>query len=174
MRSASLPQLPGGLPSTNVRRVPRKPSISDTFRHRLAPATPVDHSWATPEPKRASPVWNSLEEQPRTWTPCGELHAWTSPGPRAWLKERLLEAEDTGSDALDALSAYVMRKHNPNMGLSSLIAHVKHNIRGHQHSLPISQLLEPLEEVINLPINLADFWMYSLISLDSIESRTVH
>ena len=44
MRSASLPQLPGGLPSTNARRVPRKPSISDTFRHRLAPATPVDLS----------------------------------------------------------------------------------------------------------------------------------
>ena len=112
MRSASLPQLPGGLPSSNIRRVPRKPSISDTFRHRLAPVTPVDHSWATPEPKRASPVWNSLEAQPRTWTPCGELHAWTTPGPRAWLKERLLESEDTGSDALVALSAYVMRKHS--------------------------------------------------------------
>ena len=57
-------------------------------------------------------MWNSLEAQPRTWTPCGELHAWTTPGPCAWLKERLLESEDTGSDALDALSAYVMRKHS--------------------------------------------------------------
>ena len=108
-RSASLPQLPGGLPSTSVRRLPRKPSISDTFRHRLAPATPVDHSWATAAPARTPPVWDSLEDQPRTWTPCGELHAWTTPGPRAWLKERLLESEDMGTDAL---SLYVMRKHS--------------------------------------------------------------
>ena len=108
-RSASLPQLPGGLPSTTIRRLPRKPSISDTFRHRLAPATPVDHSWATAEPVRTPPVWSSLEDQPRRWTPCGELHAWTTPGPRAWLKERLLEAEDTGTDGL---SLYVMRKHS--------------------------------------------------------------
>ena len=106
---ASLPQLPGGLPSTSSRRLPRKPSISDTFRHRLAPATPVDHSWAVAEPKRTPPVWSSLEDQPRTWTPCGELHAWTTPGPRAWLKEKLLEAEDTGTDVL---SLYVMRKHS--------------------------------------------------------------
>lgn len=70
--------------------------------------------------------------------------------------------------------AYSLRKHNPEMGLGSLIVHVKNNIRGLQHTMSVPQLVEPLEEVIKLPINLADFWMYSLISLDSIESRVVH
>jgi|GEM_PF-2232836 len=131
-------------------------------------------------PQQASQAWRGIIVQARGLFHLQEWSKATVLYGNAFEISELLLSSNPSQYSVDrylrsALEyAYVMRKHNPNMGLSSLIAHVKHNIRGHQHSLPISQLLEPLEEVINLPINLADFWMYSLISLDSIESRTVH
>jgi hypothetical protein len=42
------------------------------------------------------------------------------------------------------------------------------------HSMALPQLMQPLEEVSKMPINLVDFWMLSLLSLDSIESRILH
>jgi hypothetical protein len=70
--------------------------------------------------------------------------------------------------------AYSLRKHDAKMNLGSLIVHVKNHIRGIQHTMAVPLLLEPLEEVIKLPLNLADYWMQSLLSLDTIESRVLH
>lgn len=43
-----------------------------------------------------------------------------------------------------------------------------------QHSMPLTQLIQAINEVINLPIHLADHWMQALLSLNSIEARALH
>ena len=87
---------PPGMPASveylrryGVGSVPQLPAHRQPRRRLTVPLLP-----ATPAPAAADPL-------PRTLLP--------SLGPRAWRKERLLEAEDSGTDAL---SVYVMRKHS--------------------------------------------------------------
>ncbi|MGR6873551.1 hypothetical protein ACU6U9_14870 [Pseudomonas sp. HK3] len=70
--------------------------------------------------------------------------------------------------------AYALRKEEANVNLYSLVQYVENNIQGIKHRLSVSLLLQPLEDVISMPINVADFWMVSLLSLDHIESRVLH
>ena len=70
--------------------------------------------------------------------------------------------------------AYALRKEQASVNFHLLVCHVENHIQGIKHTLSVPMLIKPLEEVILMPINLADFWMVSLLSLDHIESRVLH
>ncbi len=70
--------------------------------------------------------------------------------------------------------AYAARKSQVTSNLNTLISHVQRTVESIQHSVPLTQLIQPIDEVINLPIHLADHWMQALLSLDSIEERVLH
>ena len=70
--------------------------------------------------------------------------------------------------------AYVLRKNETQSNLNVLIQHVKNKIESIKHSMAVPLLIKPIDEVINLPIHLADYWMQSLLSLDSIDQRVLH
>jgi len=70
--------------------------------------------------------------------------------------------------------AYALRKNKVVTNLNPLIPHIKNNIRNIKHSMAMEFLIQPVEEVINLPIHLSDHWMKSLLSLDSLDHRILH
>ena len=70
--------------------------------------------------------------------------------------------------------AYCLRKDNARIDLESFIFHVKNHVDSTQHAMGIAMLIQPLQDVVNLPIHVTDFWMKSLLSLDSIDSRVLH
>ena len=70
--------------------------------------------------------------------------------------------------------AYALRKEQASVNFHLLVCHVENHIQDIKHTLSVPMLMKPLEEVIHMPINLADFWMVSLLSLDHIESRVLH
>jgi hypothetical protein len=70
--------------------------------------------------------------------------------------------------------AYSLRKGREDADLDAFVVHVKGNVETIKHTMAISMLMQPLEEVIKLPIDVADFWMKSLLSLDYIEARVLH
>ena len=70
--------------------------------------------------------------------------------------------------------AYCLRKDNERINLESFIYHVKNHIKTTKHAMGIAMHMQPLQDVVNLPIHVADFWMKSLLSLDSIDCRVLH
>ncbi len=70
--------------------------------------------------------------------------------------------------------AYALRKNQTDTNLNALIPHITENIQNIKHSMAMSFLIQPVEEVINLPIHLSDHWMQSLLSLDSLDHRVLH
>ncbi len=70
--------------------------------------------------------------------------------------------------------AYVLRKSQTPCNLESFPLHVKKQLSLLKTEQPISHLMQPIEEVIDLPLHMADFWLRELLSLDSIESRIYH
>ena len=70
--------------------------------------------------------------------------------------------------------AYVLRKNKTKSNLTTLISHVEKNINHIKHTMAVPMLMQPIDEVINLPIHLSDHWMQSLLSLDSVELRILH
>ena len=70
--------------------------------------------------------------------------------------------------------AYALRKNHTDSNLNALIPHVKSHIKHVKHSMTTEYLIQPVEEVINLPIHLSDHWMQSLLSLDHLDHRVLH
>ncbi len=70
--------------------------------------------------------------------------------------------------------AYAMRKSQTPCNLESFLRHVKKQIALTKTTTDLSYLIQPIEEVINLPIHMADHWLTALLSLDAIEHRVLH
>lgn len=70
--------------------------------------------------------------------------------------------------------AYVLRKSQTPCNLEAFLPHVKKQLVQTKSSVNLSYLIQPIEEVIQLPIHMADHWLTALLSLDSIEHRVLH
>jgi hypothetical protein len=134
----------------------------------------------TNNPQHAARAWKNIIEQARELFHMKEWERATIIYGNAFEISELLLTSDPTQYSVDrylrsALEfVYALRKKNTKVNLAALIFHVETSIKGISHSMATPQLMQPLEEVINLPINLVDFWMLSLLSLESIESRVLH
>jgi hypothetical protein len=70
--------------------------------------------------------------------------------------------------------AYVLRKSQTPCNLNAFLPHVKKHLSLLNSPQPLSHLLQPINEVVTLPIHMADFWLRELLSLDNIEQRILH
>ncbi len=70
--------------------------------------------------------------------------------------------------------AYVLRKNQSPCNLKAFPPHVKKQLSLLNTEQPISHLMQPIEEVIDLPLHMADFWLRELLSLDSINQQVLH
>lgn len=131
-------------------------------------------------PKQATHAWKVIIDQARQlfhtqdWENASRVY-----GNAFEISELLLVSERTAFSVdrylRSALEyAYVLRKEGAGVDLSALISHVSQNIKNVKHTLSLELLVKPLEDVIRMPMHLADFWMLSLLSLDHIESRVLH
>jgi len=70
--------------------------------------------------------------------------------------------------------AYALRKSQTPCNLEAFLPHVKKQMALTKTRDDLSYLIQPIEEVINLPIHMADHWLTALLSLDAIEHRVLH
>ncbi len=70
--------------------------------------------------------------------------------------------------------AYALRKSQTPCNLEAFLPHVKKQMALTKTCDNLSYLIQPIEEVINLPIHMADHWLTALLSLDAIEHRVLH
>jgi hypothetical protein len=131
-------------------------------------------------PQQAARAWKGIIEQARELFHMREWEKATIVYGNAFEISELLLTSDRTQYSVDrylrsALElVYALRKKDTEVNLAAFILHVEMSIKGIPHSMALPQLMRPLEEVSKMPINLVDFWMLSLLSLDSIESRILH
>ncbi len=70
--------------------------------------------------------------------------------------------------------AYVLRKSQTPCNLKAFLPHVKKQLSLSKTTADVPHLTQPIDEVINLPIHMADHWLSALLSLDAIEHRVLH
>ena len=70
--------------------------------------------------------------------------------------------------------AYTLRKSQTPCELEAFLPHVKQQLARAKTKVDLPYLTQPIEEVINLPIHMADHWLTALLSLDAIEHRVLH
>ena len=70
--------------------------------------------------------------------------------------------------------AYALRKSQTPCNLKAFLPHVKKQLSLTKTTAHLPQLIQPIEEVINLPIHMADHWLTALLSLGAIEHRVLH
>ena len=134
----------------------------------------------TNNPQQAAEAWQVIMLQARELFHVGDWQKATVIYGNAFEISELLLKHNQSQFSVDrylrsALEfAYAARKSQVTSNLNALINHVQRTIKNIQHSMALTQLIQPIDEVINLPIHLADHWMQALLSLDSIEERVLH